>query len=452
MHNYKDDVTTEKLSLLAQINDPIDPSLYQKYDVKRGLRYDDGHGVLVGLTRIGDVIGYEVQGDTRVAIPGKLLYRGYNVEDIVRDTVQKGEFGFEQTAYLLLFGQLPRAEELTEFNRFLRSRRKLPGHFAEDTILKSPSSDVMNKLARTILASYAYDRFPEDVSIKNVMRQCIELIGRLPVMAAYALQAKKHYYDGKSMYMHNPDPKLSTAENFLRLIRPDKSFTRLEAQILDLCLILHAEHGGGNNSTFSVHVISSADTDTYSAMAAAIGSLKGRRHGGANIQVIQMMEDIKKHVYDWKDEGEVRRYLQKILHKEAFDKTGLIYGQGHAIYTISDPRAILLKERAVELAKTTGYADELELYKLIERLAPEEIAAIRPLAKKVCTNVDFYSGFIYTMLGIPQELFTPLFAISRIAGWSAHRMEEIVAGGRIYRPAFKNVGEERTYIPFAERT
>ncbi|MBQ3687782.1 MAG: citrate/2-methylcitrate synthase [Treponema sp.] len=440
-----------KLSILAQNNDPIDHSLYEKYDVKRGLRYADGRGVLVGLTRIGDVVGYEMQDGKKVAIPGRLVYRGYSVEDIVRDTESRHEFGYEQCVYLLLFGELPTRRQLDEFKSFLGELRTLPPNFTEDMIMKAPSGDIMNKIARGVLASYSYDPDPENRDIANILRQCIELISRFSTLAAYGYQAKRRYYDGKSMYIHNPGPELSTAENFLRLIRSDRSYTQSEAEILDLALILHAEHGGGNNSSLTVHVVSSADTDTYSAIAAAVGSLKGRRHGGANIRVMEMMDDIKSNVADWSNENEIAEYLRKIARKEAFDHTGLIYGQGHAVYTISDPRATLLRDKAGELAKEKGCEEEFNLYRSIEKLAPKILEEFHGSEKKICTNVDFYSGFVYTMLNIPRELFTPLFAIARIAGWSAHRIEEIVAGGRIYRPAYKNVSTEREYIPMEKR-
>ncbi len=441
------------LSEFAKNNDPIDPSLYQKYDVKRGLRYADGRGVLVGLTRIGDVVGYEIDKDgNKIAVPGKLIYRGYNVEDIVHDAEKHHQFGYEQCVYLLLFGQLPTQKQLDTFTEFLGSQRILPPNFTEDMIMKAPSSDIMNKIARGVLASYSYDAAPENRDLPSVLRQCIELIARFPTLAAYGYQAKRRYYDGKSMYIHNPDPHLSTAENFLRLIRSNKSYTRLEAEILDLALILHAEHGGGNNSSLTIHVVSSADTDTYSAVAAAVGSLKGRRHGGANIRVMDMMDDIKKHVKDWSNRTQITDYLRKIANKEAFDHTGLIYGQGHAVYTISDPRTTLLRNKAEALAKEKGFEEEFNLYRSIEELAPQILYERIGDKKKICTNVDFYSGFVYSMLNIPRELYTPLFAIARIAGWSAHRIEELVAGGRIYRPAYKNVSEERTYVPIDERT
>ena len=442
----------QKLSLKVELNDQINPNLYQEYDVKRGLRYSDGRGVLVGLTQVGVVVGYEVRDGKKIAVPGKLIYRGYDIEDLIRDTVSHDEFGFEQTAYLLLFGELPTVQQLQEFKTLLGSRRTLPDNFTEDMIMKAPSPDIMNKLARSVLASYSYDSHAEDFSVSNILRQCIELIARFSTFSAYAYQAKRRYYDGRSMYIHNPVPELSTAENFLRLIRSDKHYTKLEAETLDLALILHAEHGGGNNSTFSIHVVSSTDTDTYSAIASAVGSLKGRRHGGANIKVMEMMDNIKENVKDWGNEEEIKAYLRKIVRKEANDHSGLIYGQGHAVYTISDPRAILLKEKAGELAKEKGFMDEYNFYKTIDRLAPLVIQEEKNSDKKICTNVDFYSGFVYSMLNIPRELYTPIFAISRIAGWAAHRMEEVISGGRIYRPAYKNVLPSKEFIPMEDRT
>ncbi|MCQ2611258.1 MAG: citrate/2-methylcitrate synthase [Treponema sp.] len=446
-----DKIFLRHLSTIAKHNDVINPSLYEKYDVKRGLRYANGTGVLVGLTKIGDVVGYEIQDGKKIAVPGKLMYRGYDVAELVHDSEKHHQFGFEQAAYLLIFGSLPTKKQLEEFTAQLGSLRVLPPNFTEDMIMKAPSSDIMNKLARGVLASYSYDENPEDRSVANITRQCIELVARFSTLTAYAYQAKRRYYDGKSMYIHNPHPELSTAENFLRLIRADKSYSPLEAQILDLALILHAEHGGGNNSSFTVHVVSSADTDTYSAIAAAVGSLKGSRHGGANIRVIEMMDDIKAHVKNWSDEKQIRAYLTKIAKKEAYDKTGLIYGMGHAIYTISDPRAILLNELAEKLAAEKGCLEEFNLYKKIERIAPEVLYELHGKKKMICANVDFFSGFVYTMLGIPRELYTPLFAISRIAGWCAHRIEEVSAGGRIYRPAYKNVLEPKEYVPMNKR-
>lgn len=442
----------EKLSILAERNDPINPDLYQKYDVKRGLRNANGTGVLVGLTRIGDVVGYEVGANKeKIPVPGRLLYRGYDVVDLIRDAEANDDYCYEQCAYLLLFGELPNKAELAEFRAFIGESRTLPPNFTEDMIMKAPSQDIMNKLARGVLASYSYDENPEDRSVENNLRQCIELISRFSTLAAYGYQARRRYYENKSMYIHNPLPELSTAENFLHLIRPDCQYTKLEAEILDLALILHAEHGGGNNSSLTVHVVSSADTDTYSAIAAAVGSLKGRRHGGANIRVVEMMDEIKANVKDWSNEKEVREYLYKIAKKEAFDYSGKIYGMGHAVYTISDPRALLLREKAKKLAEEKNCMEEYNLYRMVEEIAPEIIMEVHHSDKQICANVDLYSGFVYTMLNIPRELYTPIFAISRIAGWSAHRIEELVAGGRIYRPAYKNVCEERKYIPLDRR-
>lgn len=442
----------EKLSILAERNDPINPDLYQKYDVKRGLRNANGTGVLVGLTRIGDVVGYEVGANKeKIPVPGRLLYRGYDVVDLIRDAEANDDYCYEQCAYLLLFGELPNKAELAEFRAFIGESRTLPPNFTEDMIMKAPSQDIMNKLARGVLASYSYDENPEDRSIENNLRQCIELISRFSTLAAYGYQARRRYYENKSMYIHNPLPELSTAENFLHLIRPDCQYTKLEAEILDLALILHAEHGGGNNSSLTVHVVSSADTDTYSAIAAAVGSLKGRRHGGANIRVVEMMDEIKANVKDWSNEKEVCGYLYKIAKKEAFDYSGKIYGMGHAVYTISDPRALLLREKARKLAEEKNCMEEYNLYRMVEEIAPEIIMEVHHSDKQICANVDLYSGFVYTMLNIPRELYTPIFAISRIAGWSAHRIEELVAGGRIYRPAYKNVCEERKYVPLDRR-
>ena len=441
----------KRLADIALDNDPIPTELYATYDVKRGLRNANGTGVLVGLTRIGDVVGYTIEDGKKVAVPGKLLYRGYNVADLIQDAESHDQFGYEQSVYLLLFGKLPTQAELDEFTLLLGSMRNLPQNFTEDMIMKAPSRDIMNKLARGVLASYSYDANPEDRSIQTILRQCLELVARFGTLVAYAYQAKRRFYDGKSMYIHNPAPDRSTAENLLRLIRSDKTYTPLEAKILDLALILHAEHGGGNNSSLTIHVVSSADTDTYSAVGAAVGSLKGRRHGGANIRVREMMDDIKANVRDWSNEGEIRAYLQKIARKEAFDRTGLIYGLGHAVYTVNDPRATILRERAEVLAKEKGLLEEFNLHRIIERIAPEVVYELHGDGKRICANVDFYSGFVYEMLNIPRELFTPVFAVSRIAGWGAHRIEEIVAGSRIYRPAYKNVGEPRAYIPIAGR-
>jgi citrate synthase len=432
-------------------NNDIDPELYAKYNVKRGLRNADGTGVLVGLTRVGDVHGYIIDEGERVAVPGKLYYRGIDVEELVSAAAAEKRYGYEEAVYLLMFGDLPTKEGLANFCDLLGAKRILPDNFAEDTIMKVPSPDIMNKLARSVLTCYAYDATPEDLSPENVLRQCIELIARFPTMAAYAYMAKKHYYDHQSLFIHTPAPTCSTAETLLSLIRPDRQYTRLEADVLDLALVLHAEHGGGNNSTFAVHLVSSADTDTYSAIAAGVGSLKGFKHGGANIKVMGMMDDIKAGVKNWANEGEVADYLVRILKGEVYDRTGLIYGQGHAVYTISDPRATLLRDKAAELAAEKGLLDEFGLYRSIEKLVPEVFKKVKGSDKAICTNVDFYSGFVYRMLGIPGELYTPIFAVSRVAGWCAHRLEEIISGGRIIRPAYKCVQTRLPYMTMGER-
>lgn len=446
----KDPFLTE-LARLAKQNNKIEPELYEKFDVKRGLRNSDGTGVLVGLTEIGDVHGYIISEKEKVAVEGRLRYRGIEIEDIVAGFQKEKRPGYEETAYLLLFGELPKKKDLTRFCHLLGKNRQLPEGFTENMILKAPSNNVMNKLARSVLAAYSYDKTPEDRSLKNILRQCIGLIARFPTFAAYGYQAKSHYYDGESLYLHTPDEKLSTAENFLKMIRPDKQYTKTEAELLDLCLVLHAEHGGGNNSSFVAHVVTSTDTDVYSSVAAAIGSLKGYKHGGANIQVVQMMEDIKLNVKKYDDEDEVADYLAKIIKKEVFDRTGLIYGMGHAVYTISDPRAALLKKQAARLAKEKDLEWEFELYSLVERLAPEVLKKVKQSSKTVCSNVDLYSGFVYRMLGIPADLLTPLFAISRVSGWCAHILEENVSGGKIIRPAYKSVADVREYIPMSKR-
>jgi citrate synthase len=429
----------------------IEAKLYQKYNVKRGLRNADGTGVLVGLTNIGDVHGYILDENEKVPVEGRLRYRGIDVEEIVRGCRAEKRHGFHEVVYLLLFGRLPTKVQLGYFNDMLGACRDLPEGFTENMILKAPSPDIMNKLARAVLASYSYDTIPDDIGIKNVLRQCIELIARFPTMVAYGYQAKRHYYDFKSLFLHKPQPGLSTAENFLSMIRPDSAYTALEAEILDLALVLHAEHGGGNNSAFALHVVTSSDTDTYSAIAAAVGSLKGPKHGGANIKVANMFEDIKVNVKDWKDEDEISNYLGKILRREAFDRSGLIYGIGHAVYTLSDPRAVILRDKAEELACEKGRADEFRLYRTVEQIAPRLLSEFKQSTKPTAANVDFYSGFMYDMLTIPRELYTPIFAISRIAGWAAHRIEEIVCGGKIIRPAYKSVVKQGHYVPIESR-
>jgi len=441
----------DELAILAEKNNYIDPKLHEKYNTKRGLRNKDGTGVLVGLTEIGEVHGYILDEGEKVPIEGQLFYRGIEVKDLVKGFQKEKRHGFTEVCYLLLFGQLPNAEQLNQFETLLADNRLLPDGFTEDMILKAPSRDIMNKLARSVLACYSYDPNPDDTSVANVLRQCIELIARLPTMAAYGYQARAHFFGNKSLYIHKPRKDLTPAENFLHMIRPDNVYTDLEAEVLDLCLVLHAEHGGGNNSAFTTHVISSTDTDTYSVIAGAIGSLKGPKHGGANIKVIQMFEDLKSHVSDWSNEKEIKEYLIKILRKETFDRMGLIYGLGHAVYTLSDPRALLLKEKAAELSKEKEMEEEFQLYNLVEEIAPQVIADEKGVDKKFVVNVDFYSGFVYKMLNIPVELYTPIFAISRIAGWSAHRIEEIVSGGRIIRPAYKSVMPRRAYLPLHQR-
>ena len=439
------------VSLVTE-NNYFDMELYNKFNVKRGLRNADGTGVLVGLTRVGDVQGYVIDENQKVvAVPGKLLYRGIDVEDIINAAVKEDRFAFEETVYLLMFGQLPTKLQLEDFSALMANSRGLPRNFAEDSIMKFPSKDIMNKLARSVLTLYSYDEAPEDQSVENALRQCLELIARFPTIVAYSYMAKRHYFDHESLIIHLPETSNSVAEDILAMIRPDKKYSRLEAEILDLCLVLHAEHGGGNNSTFSVHLVSSADTDTFSAIAAGIESLKGYKHGGANVKVMGMMEDIKANVKNWDDKKEVADYLNTILKGEAFDGSGLIYGQGHAVYTVSDPRAILLRDKAQYLAEERGMLDEFNLYRSIEELTPEVFTKFKGNGKTICTNVDFYSGFVYKMLGIPDEVYTSLFAISRVAGWCAHRMEEIISGGRIIRPAYKCVQSRVDYIPMDKR-
>lgn len=443
--------TFSQLCETAKVAYGIEPSLYGRYNVKRGLRNADNTGVLVGLTNIGDAHGYIVNEGDKISDQGVLRYRGVDVFDIVRACRKEDRHGFEEITYLLLFGSLPSKEALKKFTSLLGSLRRLPEGFTEDMILKAPSKNIMNKLARAILASYSYDDNPDDISLENMLRQSIELIARIPTMATYGYYAKAHYYDMKSLIIHEPDPALSTAENFLRMIRPDNAYTKLEADTLDECLIIHAEHGGGNNSSFTTHVVSSTGTDTYSAIASAVGSLKGPLHGGANIKVRNMIDDFKKNVKDITSREEVGAYIEKILRREAFDGAGLVYGMGHAIYTLSDPRAVILKQKAKELACEKKREDEFTLYALIEELTPGLFASVRGVEKDMCANVDLYSGFVYSMLGIPHELYTPIFAISRAAGWCAHRMEEVITGGKIIRPAYKNVFGKEAYVPIAER-
>ena len=447
------EITPEIVSLADRVKDIsiIENELFTKYEVKRGLRDLNGKGVLAGLTHISDVRATEiVDGEVRPA-HGELFYRGYNVKDLVNGFVSEDRFGFEEVAYLLLFDKLPNEAELTEFREILGVYRSLPTSFVRDIIMKAPSTDMMNTLARSVLTLYSYDDRADDVSLPNVLRQSLQLISLFPEFAIYGYQAYNHYHEGESLYIHPPVPALSTAENILHLLRPDSKYTPLEAKLLDIALILHMEHGGGNNSTFTTHVVTSSLTDTYSAIAAAIGSLKGPRHGGANIKVVQMFEEMKREVRDWKDEEEVSAYLKKLLHKEAFDHSGLIYGVGHAIYSKSDPRSLILKQHVEALSHEKGLDDEFALYSMVERLAPEIIASERKMYKGVSINVDFYSGFVYNMLNLPAELFTPMFAIARIVGWSAHRMEELANNGKIIRPAYKPIMEDKTYSSIETR-
>lgn len=446
--------TSREIHALAEksrANGNIDPELFTKYDVKRGLRDLNGKGVLAGLTEISEIISYTVVDMDMKPCDGKLYYRGVNVEDLVTGFMNEKRYGFEETIYLLLFGTLPTETELDDFKKILVEKRELPKDFTRDIIMKAPSRDMMNAMSRSVLALYFYDEHPNDTSLPNVLDQCLHLISVFPRLAVYAYHAYNHYYNDKSLIIHSPDPSKSIAENILYMLREDNQYSELEAKILDLALVLHAEHGGGNNSSFTTHVVTSSGTDTYSVIAASLGSLKGPKHGGANIKVTEMFNDMKEQVKDWEDEEEITAYLKALLHKQAFDKQGLIYGMGHAVYSVSDPRARQLKIFVEDLAKEKGLDKELRLYKTVERLAPEVIARERKIYKGVCINVDFYSGFIYDMLDLPHELYTPLFALARIAGWSAHRMEELINAGKIIRPAYKAVCKHNDYVPLDKR-
>ncbi len=436
-----------------ETNDKNESDLYIKNNVKRGLRNSNGTGVVVGLTKIGDVRGYEVDSaGNKIPVDGKLFYRGYNIEDIVGNCIKEDRFGFEEITFLLIFGTLPSRSELEAFKKMLGAKRELPNGFARDMILTAPSNNIMNKLARSVLALYCYDDNPDDTSIPNVLRQSINLIGYFPALIAYAYQAKASFYDNMSLHLHNPIPELSTSENILRMIRPMGEYMDIEAKLLDLSMILHAEHGGGNNSSFTTHLISSTGTDTYSAISAAIGSLKGPKHGGANIAVINMIADIKAHVPDFNNRGKLDDYLVKILKKEANDKTGLVYGMGHAIYTLSDPRAKLLKSMSKKLAENKNLVDDFLLCDYIERRTPQLYAEVTGIEKPMPANVDLYSGFVYDALDIPVTIATPLFATARLSGWCAHRIEELVAGGKLMRPAYNSVQQPREYINIKDRT
>ncbi len=441
----------QKLASLSDASNNIVSELYTQYDVKRGLRDLDGNGVVAGLTEVSRIKSKETDEDgNSVSCEGQLYYRGINVREIVSGFLEDDRAGFEETAYLLLFSKLPTKEELSEFSAQIATYRSLPPSFVRDMILKAPGKDMMNILSRCVLALYAYDDNPDDISTANVLRQCLQLIAEFPLLAVYAYQSFQHYHNNSSLFIHYPKPEYNTAENLLYILREDGNFTPLEAKLLDIALVLHAEHGGGNNSTFTTHVVTSSGTDTYSAISAALGSLKGPRHGGANIKVMQMFDDMKASI-DTTDESAIADYLNRLLNKDAFDKAGLIYGMGHAVYSLSDPRADILRTYAKKLSEEKHMQAEYQLYETVERLAPKIISEKRKIYKGVSANVDFYSGMVYKMLGLPYELFTPLFAVARIAGWSAHRIEEIQNAGKIIRPAYINVKQEGEYIPLAER-
>ena len=442
----------EKKASECEEHSKIDSDLYANYEVKRGLRDLSGQGVLTGLTEISEIRSYTIVDRDMIPCEGKLYFRGVDVEEIVDGFLQEKRFGYEEVVYLLLFGELPTETQLEELKQLLSEyRASLPPDFVRDIIMKAPSVDLMNTLARSVLTLYSYDKMADDTSTANVLRQCLQLIALFPMFAVYGYQASSYFHEGAGFFIHPPKPEYSTAENILHMLRPDSSFTPLEAKILDIALVLHAEHGGGNNSTFTNHVVTSSGTDTYSAVAASLGSLKGPRHGGANIKVSLMFADMKEKIKNWTDEDEVREYLTALLQKRAFDKSGLIYGMGHAVYSISDPRANVFKIFVKSLSEEKGMMEEFELYSLVERLAPEVIAKERQIYKGVSANIDFYSGFVYNMLELPNELFTPLFAMGRIAGWSAHRLEELINAGKIIRPAYKSVSKHKPYVPLSER-
>lgn len=447
------EITPQLLELTEKCigTDSIDPELYNIHNVKRGLRDINGEGVVAGLTEISEIISSKTVDGEKVSCEGKLYYRGIDIEQLVKGFVSEKRFGFEETVYLLLFGELPSKTQLEEFIKLLVSYRSLPTSFVRDIIMKAPSFDMMNTLARSVLALHSYDDKANDTSLANVLRQCLQLIAEFPMLSVYGYQAYDYYYNEKSLFIHTPQPELSTAENILYMLRPDSKYTELEARILDIALVLHAEHGGGNNSTFTTHVVSSSGTDTYSVVAAALGSLKGPKHGGANIKVVQMFKDMKKQIKNWTDEAEIETYLQSLLDKKGFDKSGLIYGMGHAVYSLSDPRADIFRSFVKQLSAEKGRMKEYGLYSLVEQLAPKVIAKHRKTYKGVSANVDFYSGFVYSMLDLPQELYTPIFAIGRIAGWSAHFMEELINAGKIIRPAYKTIAPRREYKAIDDR-
>ena len=440
-----------KLSELCLENSSIDSEMYTKYKVNRGLRDVNGNGVLTGLTEISEIQSFNMIDGVKTPCEGKLYYRGIDIEKFVDGFVKEKRYGFEEATYLLIFGKLPTKEQLEDFSSLLARYRTMPASFARDIIMKAPTSDMMNTLARSVLTLHAYDTKGNDISIPNVLRQLLFLISVFPLLSVYGYQSYRHYFEGDSLFIHTPKPELSTAENILHLLRKDSKYSVLEARLLDLALVLHAEHGGGNNSTFTARVVSSSGTDTYSAIAAALASLKGPKHGGANIKVVQMFDDLKKNITDWTDEDQITAYLKALLNKEAFDKAGLIYGMGHAVYSLSDPRANIFRSFVRNLAEEKGRMDEFKLYHLVETLASEIIAKERKIYKGVSANIDFYSGFVYSMLDLPLELYTPIFAIARISGWSAHRIEELINSGKIIRPAYKSVSPRMDYVPIAER-
>ena len=448
---YRNDWLHE-MATVCEESSTIDSTLFGKYEVKRGLRDLNGQGVLTGLTEISEIRSKMMVDDEMVPCDGKLYYQGIDIEEIVDGFLAEKRFGYEEVVYLLIFGKLPNEQELEELNDILAYyRHELPTSFVRDIIMKAPSTDLMNTLGRSVLTLYSYDDRADDISTENVLRQCLQLVALFPMFSVYGYQTTRYFHEGKSFFLHPPKKEYSTAENILHMLRPDSQFTPLEAKILDIALVLHAEHGGGNNSTFTDHVVTSSGTDTYAAISAALGSLKGPRHGGANKKVSMMFEDMKKHVKDWENEDEVAMYLTALLNRNAFDKSGLIYGMGHAVYSISDPRARTFRKFVKKLADEKGMQKEFALYNTVERLAPKVIANERHIYKGVSANIDFYSGLVYSMLGLPLELYTPLFAIGRIAGWSAHRLEELVNAGKIIRPAYKAVAKHKPYIPMSER-
>lgn len=447
----KENPSFESLCNDFRKNNKIPSDKFELYQVKRGLRNPDGTGVMAGLTMICNVHGYLIADSERIPDEGKLTYRGIDINNIVDGCIAEDRFGFEEVAFLLLFGEMPNNEQLKSFSQMLNSYRELPEYFAEDMIIKAPSNNIMNKLARSVLALYSYDDNPDDTSLENNMRQAIQLIARMPTIMTYAYQVKRRHFDKQSMYFHPLDPSHSTSQSILNAIRPDRVFTDEEAKLLDLCMVLHAEHGGGNNSTFAARVLSSTGTDIYSSIAAAIGSLKGPRHGGANHRVMMMMDDVMENVHNWEDETELENYLVKIVRGEAADHSGLIYGMGHAVYTLSDPRAVILKEKAHKMAGERDMLKKFELFERVEKLSPNAFAKVKGESKVISANVDFYSGLVYQMLGIPSDLYTPLFAISRITGWCAHRIEEMETCGRIMRPAYRSLSKSKLYVPIDER-